>query len=190
MKCKFKIKSNRALLFLKRYLIMTWHISAKTNVIQMFYAHWELTHTKSQLRIYKKYADKFNIRRKGLIIFILNYLNPRSAKLYTIKLSIFKVVSGYCYCSAINYFCFSYMYVSLYRRLNSRRFIFIWTISLWLSYCMPYYVSTIIRQWLLPQYCGTKGPIGYFHQTNQNSGFQTVAATLEMLLPPNQSASV
>ena len=48
----------------------------------------------------------------------------------------------------------------------------------------------IIRQWLLPQYCGTKGPIGYFHQTNQNSGFQTVAATLEMLLPPNQSASV
>ena len=25
-----------------------------------------------------------------------------------------------------------------------------------------------IRQWLLPQYCGTKGPIGYFHQTNQN----------------------
>ena len=46
------------------------------------------------------------------------------------------------------------------------------------------------RQWLLPQYCGTKGPIGYFHQTNQNSGFQTVAATLEMLLPPNQSASV
>ena len=48
----------------------------------------------------------------------------------------------------------------------------------------------IIWQWLLPQYCGTKGPIGYFHQTNQNEGFQTVAATLEMLLPPNQSASV
>ena len=38
----------------------------------------------------------------------------------------------------------SYMYVILYRRLNSRRFISIWTISLWISYCMPYYVSIII----------------------------------------------
>ena len=53
-------------------------------------------------------------------------------------------------------------------------------------------IPTVIRVYceamMLPQYCGSKGPIGYFHETNQNSGFQTVAVTLKRLFPPNQSA--
>ena len=40
-----------------------------------------------------------------------------------------------------------------------------------------------IWQWLLPLYCATKRTIGCFHQINQDSGFQTVAATLEILFP-------